>query len=534
MEAPQIVTPPQIYPVGTQDFAKLRRDQCVYVDKTALIYQMTRSSNYVFLSRPRRFGKSLLCSTMKYYFEGRRDLFSGLAIERLEQEWTEYPVIHISLNEVQGTNLDAFSTKLCEQLEPYEQIYGGGTKKTPGSRFKEVVLNAYQKTGKGVVVIIDEYDAPLLHVLDKPELLEAVREKMIEFYMPLKNLDPYLRFCFITGITKFSQLSIFSTINNLEVISLSDAYAAICGITESEIHQYFQPGVEALGKKHGLDVEACYARLKEKYDGYHFSIASEDIYNPFSLLSALKRQVFDSFWFTTGTPTYLFSVLKQFNTDLSQLDEVKALAMEFDVPTEAMSSALPLLYQSGYLTIKDYDPEMEAYVLGLPNREVRVGLAGGLLPVLSEVNLSTMAGIQLHFCNALRKEDLEAGLKSMRSYFAALPYPDGGKELLQQEEYAEWHYSRIFYMLFSFLNNNLRTEVKSAQGRADMVVYTVHTIYVFEFKVNRSADEALKQIDKKGYMVPYEADGRKLVKCGVSFSSKTRTLEKWKIVHCKA
>jgi hypothetical protein len=365
-------------------------------------------------------------------------------------------------------------------------------------------------------------------------MLAAVRDIMQELYAPLKDANPYLRFCFITGITKFSQLSIFSTINNLENISMSEQYAAICGITEREIHQYFQQGVEALGKKHGLDVEVCYARLKEKYDGYHFSIASEDIYNPFSLLSALKRQVFDSFWFTTGTPTYLLSVLKQFNTDLSQLDGVKALAMEFDVPTEAMSSALPLLYQSGYLTIKDYDPEMDAYTLGLPNREVRVGLAGGLLPVLSEVNLSTMAGIQLNFCNALRKEDLEAGLKSMRSYFAALPYPDGGKELLQQEEYAEWHYSRIFYMLFSFMNNNLRTEVKSARGRADMVMYTTHTIYVFEFKVNRSADEALKQIDKKGYMVPYEADGRKLVKCGVSFSSKTRTLEKWEIVHCKA
>ncbi len=526
--------PAQIYPVGTQDFAKLRNEQCVYVDKTALIYQMTRRSNYVFLSRPRRFGKSLLCSTMKYYFEGRRDLFSGLAIEQLEQEWTEYPVIHISLNEVQGTNLATIDAKLYDQFEPYEKIYGGGPSKTPGIKFKEIVLNAYQKTGKGVVVIIDEYDAPLLHVLGKPEMLEAVREKMLEFYMPLKNLDPYLRFCFITGITKFSQLSIFSTINNLKNISMSEDYATICGITESEVHQYLHDGVATLCQKLGCTEAECFAELKNYYDGYHFWKDSEDIYNPYSLLNALDLKKIEPFWFSTGTPSYLLSVLKQFNTDLSQLDDVKALAMEFDVPTEAMSSALPLLYQSGYLTIKDYDPEMDAYTLGLPNREVRVGLAGGLLPVLSEVNLSTMAGIQLNFCNALRKEDLEAALKSMRSYFAALPYPEGGKELLEQEEYAEWHYSRIFYMLFSFMNNNLRTEVKSARGRADMVMYTAHSIYVFEFKVNRSADEALKQIDKKGYMVPYEADGRKLVKCGVSFSSKTRTLEKWKIVHCKA
>jgi hypothetical protein len=290
---------------------------------------------------------------MKYYFEGRRELFSGLAIEQLEQDWTEYPVIHISLNEVQGTNLGTIDAKLFNQLKPYEQKYGEGPYETPGIAFKEIVINAYQKTGKGVVVIIDEYDAPLLHVLGKPEMLEAVRETMQEFFMPLKNLDPYLRFCFITGITKFSQLSIFSTINNLENISMSEQYAAICGITESEIHQYFQPGVAVLGAKFGLDEETCYARLKDKYDGYHFSKVSEDIYNPFSLLSALKLQSFDSFWFATGTPSYLISVLKQFNTDLSQLDDVKALAMEFDVPTEAMSSALPLLYQSGYLTIKD-------------------------------------------------------------------------------------------------------------------------------------------------------------------------------------
>jgi hypothetical protein len=470
---------------------------------------------------------------MKYYFEGRRDLFSGLAIEQLEQEWTEYPVIHISLNEVQGTNLDTIDAKLYDQFEPYEKIYGGGPSKTPGIKFKEIVLNAYQKTGKGVVVIIDEYDAPLLHVLGKPEMLGAVREKMLEFYMPLKNLDPYLRFCFITGITKFSQLSIFSTINNLKNISMSEDYATICGITESEVHQYLHDGVATLCQKLGCTEAECFAELKNFYDGYHFGKKSEDIYNPYSLFSALDSKDIQPYWFDTGTPTFLLDALRHFNTDLSQVDGTEANIRQFDVPTEAMSSALPLLYQSGYLTIKEFT-DTDTCRLVLPNNEVRIGLSQCLLLSVTEMDDASLFGIQRTFSDALKREDLEDALKSLRSYFAALPYPDGGKELLEQEEYAEWHYSRIFFLLFSFLNSRIRTEVKSARGRADMVMYTAHTIYVFELKVNRSADEALKQIDKQGYMVPYEADGRKLVKCGVSFSSKTRTLEKWKIVHCKA
>jgi hypothetical protein len=307
-------------------------------------------------------------------------------------------------------------------------------------------------------------------------------------------------------------------------------YASICGITETELHQNFQPGIEVLSRELDCSIEDCYARLKEQYDGYHFTARSEDIYNPFSLLYALRSKSIQPCWFETGTPSYLIHVLKEYDTDLSQVDGVTASASQFNVPTEAMSSALPLLYQSGYLTIKGYDPEMEDYTLGLPNREVRVGLAQCLLPVLSEVDGQTLEGIQRSFCKALRKDDLEAALTSMRSYFAALPYPDGGKQVLEKEETAEWHYSRLFFMLFSFMNVNIRTEVRSARGRADMVMYTAHTIYVFEFKVNHSAEEALKQIDEQGYMVPYEADGRKLVKCGVSFSTKSRTLEEWKTI----
>jgi hypothetical protein len=310
-------------------------------------------------------------------------------------------------------------------------------------------------------------------------------------------------------------------------------FAAICGITETELHQHLEPGVTALSQELECSVEECYAKLKEQYDGYHFVNGSEDIYNPFSLIRALDDKAINSYWFTSGTPSFLIGQLKHYNTDLTQLDGKSAYTSQFDVPTEAMTSALPILYQSGYLTIKGYDPMMRSYTLGIPNNEVRVGLAECLLPVLTEVNSDTMIGIQYNFCKALINEDLEGALTSMRSYFAAIPYPEGGKEILENEESAEWHYSRIFYLLFSFMNYSIRTEVKSARGRADMVMYTAHTIYVFEFKVNHSADEALKQIDEKGYMVPYEADARKLVKCGVEFSSKLRTLKEWKIVSCK-
>jgi hypothetical protein len=470
---------------------------------------------------------------LKCYFEGKRELFRGLALEQLEQDWTAYPVIHLSLSVAKDVAPDRLEIVIRDLLRPYEEIYGEGVNGSLGGRLGELIRNAYNQAGRSVVLIIDEYDAPLLGYLEDPAALAAVRKIMQDFYSPLKDADPYLRFCFITGVTKFSQLSVFSSINNLRNISMLEAYASICGITESELHQRFEAGVTALSQKLECSVEECYARLKEQYDGYHFGKSLEDIYNPFSLMRALEDKDLSAYWFATGTPSYLIRTLKHYNTDLSQLDGKTASSSQFDVPTEAMSSALPLLYQSGYLTIKDYDRDMDTYVLGLPNKEVRVGLSECLLPVLTEVNSDTMNGIQLDFCRALMGGDLEAALTSMRSYFAAIPYPEGGKKILEKVETAEWHYSRIFFLLFSFMNRNIRTEVKSARGRADMVMYTAHTIYVFEFKVNHSADEALRQIDEKGYMVPYEADARKLVKCGVEFSSKLRTLKEWKIVEVK-
>jgi hypothetical protein len=518
------------YPVGIQDFEKIRRNNYMYVDKTELVYKMTRVENYVFLSRPRRFGKSLLCSTLKCYFEGRRDLFKGLAIEQLEQDWTAYPVLHFSLSSVKDVAPSELPRRLRRLFEIYEEKYGQLKGKDPGECLSELVLKLYGEGYQGVVIIIDEYDAPLLKHLEDQATLATVRNTLQEFYSPLKDLDPYLRFCFITGVTKFSQISIFSSINNLENISMDEEYATLCGITESELHRDLEQGVVALSQRLECSIEDCYTKLKEQYDGYHFVARSEDIYNPFSLIRALKKKSLDSFWFESGTPSFLIEKLKQSDKDLSQLDGETAASTQFDIPTEAMTSALPLLYQSGYLTIKGYHSDVDEYVLGIPNKEVRVGLADCLLPALSDVDGASWNGIQRTFCRALVNADLEGALVALRSYFAGIPYPQGGKKFLTKVETAEWYYSNIFYLLFSFMNRSIHTEVKSARGRADMVMYTAHTIYVFEFKVNHTAEEALKQIDEKGYMVPYEADGRKLVKCGVEFSSKLRTLKEWKIV----
>jgi hypothetical protein len=376
----------QKYPVGIQDFEYIRNNGFVYVDKTAYIYQLAQASKYVFLSRPRRFGKSLLCSTMKSYFEGRRELFQGLAVEQLEQDWTAYPVIHLSLSRTKPSEPGLWKNALLDCLRPYEAIYGEGKSCTLGGRLGELIQKAFAQTGKPVALIVDEYDAPLLSVLDDPDALAAVRAVMKDFYSPLKDVDPYLRFCFITGVTKFSQLSIFSTINNLRNISMLKPFAAICGISESELHQALGAGVAALSQTMECSVEACFAKLKELYDGYHFAKNSEDIYNPFSLLRALDDQELQFYWFSTGTPTFLIQSLQHFQVDPTEIDGMTAASSQFDVPTEAMDTAIPLLYQSGYLTIKGYHSDVDEYVLGIPNKEVRVGLSECLLPAVSGVN----------------------------------------------------------------------------------------------------------------------------------------------------
>ncbi len=519
----------RIYPVGIQDFEKLRTNGCVYVDKTDLIYNLSRKY-YVFLSRPRRFGKSLLSSTLKYYFQGRKDLFEGLAIEKLEQEWAQYPVLHFDLSTAKNVDVPYIVSKLDGMLANYENIYGKNpVNVTPGDRFANLIMTAHKQTGKKTVVIIDEYDAPMLDVLHDDERIAEVRKIMQEFYAPLKACDADLRFVFITGITKFSQLSIFSVINNLNNVTMLPEYSAICGITEEELYTVFEEDIAMLAEEYECTPEEMRRKLKERYDGYHFSGRSADIYNPFSLLKAFDRKELNDYWFESGTPTYLIRQMQRFKTDILSLDNVSATSPDFDQPTEGMTDALPLLFQSGYLTIKNYNKALNQYTLGIPNNEVRVGLTANLLPLYTYPSTYRSSSFAMQFHEAIYYEDLEKAMIAMRAYLAGIPYPEGGKEILQDMEKCEYYYETIFYLMFSFMNRHVQTQVKTSRGRADMVMYTAKTIYVFELKINKSAEEALAQIDEKGYMIPYTADGRKLVKCGISFSTETRTIEDWKI-----
>ena len=515
------------YPVGIQDFAKLRTNGYVYADKTDLIYRLTRK-DYVFLSRPRRFGKSLLSSTLKYYFQGKKDLFQGLAIENLEKEWAEYPVLHFDLSTLKNVDINLIANKLDGLLSNYEKIYGNNPSKvTSGDRLANLIETAHAQTGKKTVVIIDEYDAPMLDVLHEDEKMSEVRRMMQEFYAPLKACDADLRFVFITGITKFSQLSIFSVINNLTNVSMQPEFSAICGITEQELHTVFEPDIAMLAEEYECTFETMSQKLKERYDGYHFSENSADIYNPFSLLNAFASKKIRSYWFSSGTPTYLINQLQRFETDVTTLDEIEASEEMFDRPSEVMSDALPLLYQSGYLTIKSYDQDFGTYMLGIPNEEVRVGLTEHLLPLYTKRSDMVNGGFIQDFCRSLLREDMEKAFTALRAYLAGIPYPDGGKEILNDMSRNEYYYETIFYLMFSFMTRHIQTQVKTCRGRADMVMFTPNAIYVFELKMNKPAAEALKQIDEKGYMIPYTADERKLVKCGISFSTETRTIEEW-------
>ena len=515
------------YPIGIQTFEKIRKGGFLYVDKTKYVYDVCHPGQFVFLSRPRRFGKSLLTSTFDAYFSGRKDLFKGLAIEKLETEWKHYPVLHFDLSDIKKGTTEECELNLHSQLQDFERTYGCEKASDELTiRFRELVKNISRKTESQVVVLIDEYDAPLLTVLHDSERLEPMRTLLQSFYSPLKKLDQYLRFVFITGISKFSQLSIFSQLNNLNNISMLPQYAGICGITEQELKDNFQEGITELGKANKMTNDEVLAKLKLKYDGYRFSRNAEGVYNPFSLLSAMDNRDFNNYWFSTGTPTFLVKMMKRFHTDLTKLDGSEAGADDFDAPTENMHSVLPLFYQSGYLTIKGYDPILSNYTLGYPNEEVKVGLMHALLPfyvVKDPVEARTAAG-KMYL--ALRKDDIDEALEAARAFFAGIPYQEG---TLQDAPTSEGHFTTMLYVMFSFLNVYVYTQVRTAKGRMDILMKTDTTIYVMELKLDGTVEEALKQIDDKGYAIPYEADGRRIVKVGIRFSSEERTITAWKI-----
>ena len=520
------------YPVGIQTFSEIIRGGWVYVDKTDLMWRMTQLSKYIFLSRPRRFGKSLLSSTLRSFFEGKKELFEGLKVMQLEQEWEDYPVLHLDLSLAKSQeDATALRHALSLLVEPYERIFGSNPSElTPGQKLKGVICRACEQTGKQVAVIIDEYDAPLLEVLHEEEDLPQFRKVMQEFYVPLKASDPYIKFCFITGITKFSQLSIFSTINNLKNISMRSDFSAICGITEQEVKTVFAEDIRLMGEKNDLTGDEMFRKIKEMYDGYHFSSVSEDIYNPFSLLNALSDGELNSSWIASATPSYLIRQMKYFRTDITRIDNLEEPSDSFDVPTEAMTTALPLLYQSGYLTIKGYDRQLQSYTLAVPNQEVRIGFTKGLMPTY--IGLETgivQMGFAAKFWRALRMCNLDLALREMQTFLAGIPYVEGFKKKLEAAATAEGFYEYTFYLIFNMLNVYVRTQVKCAGGRTDVVVFMSDTTYVLELKTGESAQKALEQINEKGYARPYETDGRHVVKAGIHFNTDTRTIDDWVI-----
>ena len=509
------------YPVGIQTFQNLREGEYLYVDKTKYIVDFRKKGmKYVFLSRPRRFGKSLFASTLQAYFEGRKELFEGLAIADYEKDWVKHPVLHFDLSGAKHFDEDGLKHYLDLQLKPYEKLYGRDDDELyPNDRLDGLVKRAHKQTGEKVVVIIDEYDAPLLDVVHEKENLSALRLIMQNFYSPLKKLDPHLEFTFITGITKFSQLSIFSELNNLDNISMFDQYSAICGISKTELTTQMKPDIEALGEALGMTYEECLAELTSFYDGYHFSEKSEDIFNPFSLVKALNGQKIAPYWFGSGTPTYLIKTLQKYHVNVMDIEKKSCDVDDFDVSPEMMTSALPLLYQSGYLTIKKYNPILHRYTLEYPNREVKIGMLKSLAPnYLSPISLDNNSLVG-DFLEKLYDSDIEGAMVRLKSYLASISNRLSNKN--------ERDFQTVFYLIFNLMGAHMRVEEDSAIGRADAVVYMPDAVFVFELKYDGSAEEALKQIDDKGYLIPYSADGKRLYKVGVNYDSTQRTISDW-------
>ena len=509
------------YPVGIQTFEKIRENGYLYIDKTKYIVDFReKQMSYVFLSRPRRFGKSLFASTLQAYFEGRKELFEGLAIDDYEKDWVKHPVLHFDLSGAKHFDEEGLKHYLDLQLKPYEKLYGRDDDELyPNDRLDGIVKRAYEQTGEKVVVIIDEYDAPLLDVVHERDVLKQLRLIMQNFYSPLKKLDPYLEFTFITGITKFSQLSIFSELNNLDNISMFDQYSAICGISKKELTTQMKPDIEALGEDLGMTYEECLAELTRFYDGYHFSEKSEDVFNPFSLVKALNARKIAPYWFGSGTPSYLIKTLQKYHVNVMDIEKKSCDVDDFDVSPEMMTSALPLLYQSGYLTIKKYNPMLHRYTLEYPNREVKIGMLKSLAPnYLSPISLDNNSFI-FAFLEQLYSNNMDGALQKMQAYLASISNRLSNKN--------ERDFQTVFYLIFNLMGAYMRVEENSAIGRADAVVYMPDAVFVFELKYDGSAEEAIRQIDEKGYLIPYSADGKRLFKIGVNFDSSQRTIGDW-------
>lgn len=519
------------YPVDTDQFQEIREQGKVYVDKTDMMYDLANRNKYVFLARPRRFGKSLLCNTFKAYFKGQKELFEGLKVMELEKNWKSYPVLHFILSGLKDCSIPEAKSKLEGFLRDYEEIYGRKeTDYSPGARFRTLIHNAYKQTGEKAVVILDEYDSAIMRLLSQTDELDKMRSLLREFYQVLKDEGEYLRFVFITGVTKFSQLSIFSELNNLKQISILDEYSGICGITQEELDTTLRPCVEEYAQNLEITVDEAYALLKKNYDGYHFSKKSQDIYAPFSLLRALDDNSTDHYWFESGTSKSLIEHL-QHHPEFNPLDfDGAELSINaFNVPCEKARTPIPLLYQSGYLTIASYDKELDSYTLHFPNYEVRRGMIESLTNYLMDADDLDRDAAVLDMARAVKNGDLSTALIALLSWIASLPYDIITKKEWMKKKTREAFYKLILYSVFSLLNSKVDTEVKSILGRADVVIKTKTDIFVLELKVDDTVENALAQIDDKGYAIPYEADGRKVTKCGVRIASEQRNITHWRI-----
>ncbi len=513
----------RFYPIGIQTFQKIRKGNYIYIDKTEYVYRMTHcGSNYMFLSRPRRFGKSLLTSTLHSYFEGQKELFKGLAMERLETEWEQHPVLHFDLSTARDLSAEKLESELNNKLQYYEEIYGRKERDIEANqRLGGLIRSAYQQTGKQTVVLIDEYDAPLLDVLHDRERLSQLRSVLRNFYSPLKSCDPYLRFVFITGISKFSQLTLFSGLNNIKNISMDDRYAAICGITKDEMLTQMAPDIEALAGRLGMTEDETVEKLKEMYDGYHFTWPSPDIYNPFSLINAFEDGKIQPYWFGTGTSSYLIEMLRKYNVKPSQIGGTETDASGFDIPLEDATGVIPLLYQSGYVTIKSYDKLSDLYTLDIPNSEIRIALYKSLLPHYLNPGNPNANSIVGKMRAALLQDNMDEMLGLLQTFLKTVPYTDN-------TDY-EGHWQQVLYIIFTLLGERADVEVHTASGRVDVVVRTGTTLYLIEVKLNKSAEAAAKQIDLKDYASRFALCGLPVVKVGVNFDSERHSIEGWQI-----
>jgi len=514
------------YPIGIQDFEDLRTTGYLYVDKTAYIYRLVTMGKPYFLGRPRRFGKSLLLSTLKAYFLGKKELFEGLAIHDLEKEWIEYPVFHIDFNIGIYTDVHSLYQTLDATLRRLEEKWGKTSKEddNPAIRFEALIRHVFEKTGCKVVVLIDEYDKPLLGSEgDLTDMNDEIRKVLKGFYGVLKSSDAYLRFVFLTGVSKFSKVSVFSDLNHLMDISLDENYAGICGISETELNDFFEPEIKALAVKLGKTYDETLGELKKRYDGYHFAENTEGIYNPFSLLNTFAAGRLRNYWFATGTPTFLAKMLKNLDFNVRNLEnDVRIPSLAISEYRVGSDDPTPLLYQTGYLTIKDYDDFCGEYILGFPNEEVKYGFLYELLPAyMPKTNIMSGDFNIGNFIRDLQAGNVEGFMTRLKAFFAGIPYELNNKE--------EKHYQTVFYLLFKLMGQFIEVEQRSAIGRADAIVITGDTVFAFEFKLtgNGTAEDALKQIDDKAYLIPFTAGNKKIVKIGAEFSKEERGLSRW-------